>query len=139
MIEDNFIVEKPNAARTLQLLILMTNSRYTTQCLRIIYQNLQPFTGNGDVYSVLFVFLLRVFHPIRDFFLLKWRRRHKRWRAANLSCSALRAVEQWEILSVPHLLWHGASKVIYEDPWHKHLFLEVGSVGVMTCFKDFGL
>ena len=38
------------------------------------------------------------------------RRQHYRWRAVNFDlCSALMANEQWQVFSVPHLLWHGAS------------------------------
>ena len=45
--------------------------------------------------------------PLENFSLI-WRRH--RWRAANFDlCSALMAIEQSGFLSVPYLLWHGAS------------------------------
>ena len=45
-----------------------------------------------------------------DNFSLKWRRRHYRCRVANFDlCSALMAIEQWGLFSMPHLLRHGAS------------------------------
>ena len=47
--------------------------------------------------------------PLEKFSLL-WRRHHYRWTAANFDlCLALMAIEHWGSLSVPHLLWHGAS------------------------------
>ena len=49
---------------------------------------------------------LGVFNPLENFSLI-WR-----WRTANFDiCSAPMAIdhEQWEFLSLPHLLWHGAS------------------------------
>ena len=52
---------------------------------------------------------LGFFVPLDNFSLI-WRCHHCLWRAANFDlCSALMAFEQWEFLSVPHLLWHGAS------------------------------
>ena len=43
-------------------------------------------------------------------FSLIWRCYHCRRSAANFDlCSALMAIEQWGFLSVPHLLWYGAS------------------------------
>ena len=38
-------------------------------------------------------------------------------------CSTLMAIEQWELLNVPHLLWHGTPfiMVISKDLWHSHL------------------
>ena len=45
-----------------------------------------------------------------EHFSLIWRPHHYRWGAANFDlCSALMAIEQWRFLSVPQLLWHGAS------------------------------
>ena len=41
---------------------------------------------------------------------LLWKRHHYRWRAANIDLySALMAIEQWGLFSVPDLQWHGAS------------------------------
>ena len=55
------------------------------------------------------VCFFRGFRP-NGYFSLIWRRHHCRWRAANFYiCSALMAIEQWGLFSVPHLLWHGAS------------------------------
>ena len=54
----------------------------------------------------LFVFGFIV--PLENFSLI-WRRHHYRIRATNFdTCSALMAIEQWGLFSVPHLLWHGA-------------------------------
>ena len=57
-----------------------------------------------------YVCLFGVFHPtwpLEDFSLI-WRRHHYQWKAAKfVICSALMAVEQWGISSVPHLLWSG--------------------------------
>ena len=58
---------------------------------------------------ILFDFLLvwRFFVPLDNFSLIL-RRHHYRWMAANFYlCSALKAIEQWGFLSVPHPLWHG--------------------------------
>ena len=52
---------------------------------------------------------LEFFVPLEIFSLI-WRRHYCRWRPVNFDlCSALMATEQWGFLSVPHLLWHGAS------------------------------
>ena len=43
---------------------------------------------------------------------LTWRRHHYRWKwtVANFDlCSAHMTIGQWGFLSVPHILWHGAS------------------------------
>ena len=58
----------------------------------------------------------RIFHS--------WRRHHSRWSAECFDlCSTLMAIEQWELLNVPHLLWHGTPfiMVISKDLWHSHL------------------
>ena len=53
---------------------------------------------------------LGFFIPLEDFSLI-WRRHHYRWKAADFDiCSALMAVEQWGIFSMPHLLWWGTRK-----------------------------
>ena len=47
--------------------------------------------------------------PLENFLVI-WRRQHYRWRASNFDlCLVLMAFEQWGLLSVPYLLWHGAS------------------------------
>ena len=67
-----------------------------------------PWTRNVNCIPFLFVWLW-FFVPFENF-LLTWRRRHCRWRAANSDrCSALMAIEQWGFFSVPYLLWHRAS------------------------------
>ena len=49
------------------------------------------------------------FVPLENFSLI-WRRHCYRGKAANFDlCSALIAIEQWGLFSVPHLLWHGSS------------------------------
>ena len=47
----------------------------------------------------------RIFHSY-----YRWRAaNHYRWRAANFDLySAIMTIEQWELFSLPHLLWHGA-------------------------------
>ena len=58
----------------------------------------------------------RIFHS--------WRRHHSRWSAECFYlCSTLMAIEQWELLNVPHLLWHGTPfiMVISKDLWHSNL------------------
>ena len=55
------------------------------------------------------MFVWGFFCPTREFFILIECHPY-RWRAAKFDlCSALMAIEQWEIFSVPHLLWHGTS------------------------------
>ena len=45
---------------------------------------------------------------IEIFYIIIWRRLQYRWTATNSNiCSALIAIEQWGLFSVPHLLWHG--------------------------------
>ena len=45
-----------------------------------------------------------------DNFSFIWKRHHYQWRAAHfVLCSALMAIEQWGIFSLPHLLWHEES------------------------------
>ena len=47
--------------------------------------------------------------PLANFSLI-WRRHHYRRRAPNFNLySAIMAIEQWKFISIPHLLWHGAS------------------------------
>ena len=54
------------------------------------------------------------FVPLENFSLI-WRRHHCWWRTAKFDLSsAFMANEQWEFLSVPHLLWHVAS--VYNGP-----------------------
>ena len=56
------------------------------------------------------------FAPLENFSLI-WRGHHWRCRATNFDpCSALMAIEQWGLFSVPHLLWHRAS-VCYGHLW----------------------
>ena len=76
----------------------------------------------------LFACLFGIFRPTREFFTHIWRSHHYRWKTENFDlCSALMVIEQWEFLSVPHLLWHGNPfiMVISEDPWHSHLYPSV--------------
>ena len=48
------------------------------------------------------------FRPTRNFFTQR-RLHHCHWEAANFDVSwALVAIEQWGLVRVPHLLWHGA-------------------------------
>ena len=55
--------------------------------------------------NIITVCFFGVFCPTRQFSLI-WRLE----RAANFDlCSALMAIEQWRLFSVPHLLWYGAS------------------------------
>ena len=43
-----------------------------------------------------------------------WRRHHYRWRASNFDLyMALMAIEQWGFFSVPHILWHGTSRIFF--------------------------
>ena len=59
------------------------------------------------VFDTFFLCLFGVFRPTREFFT---HFETSPWRAANFDlCSALIAIEQWGYLSVPFLLWHGAS------------------------------
>ena len=52
---------------------------------------------------------LEIFVPLENF-SLPWRRHHYRWKAGNFElCSELMVIEKWGFISVPHLLWHGAS------------------------------
>ena len=47
------------------------------------------------------------FIPLENFSLI-WRRHHCRWRAANFDlCSALMAIEQWELFNMAHPLRQG--------------------------------
>ena len=47
--------------------------------------------------------------PLENFSLI-WRCHHCQWRVSNFDLRpALMAIEQWEFLSMPHLLWHRAS------------------------------
>ena len=67
----------------------------------------------------MFVCLIGVYRPTRDF-SLTWRRLHCRWRAANFDlCSALLAIERCHTHCDTGLL------VISEDPWHSHLLPSV--------------
>ena len=55
-------------------------------------------------------------------------------------CSALMGIEQWGFLSVPHLLWHGAS--VYNGPKTRdtHTYCRAFSNEAVTiCFYDLGL
>ena len=85
---------------------------------------------------------LEFFVPLENFSLI-WRRHHDWWRAANFNlCSALMVIEQSGFVSMPHLMWHGASvyMVISVHPWHSHLYCrEFGSGAATTCFYDWGL
>ena len=64
------------------------------------------------------------------------------WRAAKFDlCSALIAIEQWEVFNVPHLLWHGPT--LYNGHLRGPVTLTpcraFGSGAVTTCFYDLGL
>ena len=62
------------------------------------------------LFVCLCVFVCLGFFAPLDNFSLICRRHHCRLRAANFDrCSALMAIEQWGFISVPYLLWHGAS------------------------------
>ena len=69
--------------------------------------NQKSLLNNEDIHKTrkrfcLLVCLLAVSHLSRD--------HHYRRRASNFVIySALMSIEQWEFLSVPHLLWHGSS------------------------------
>ena len=55
------------------------------------------------------LFVCLLFVPLDNFSFI-WRRHHWWLRAANFDlCSAPMAIEQWEFLKVPYLLWHEAS------------------------------
>ena len=62
--------------------------------------------------------------PLSRIVLLIGIHNHCRWRAAKLDlCSALKAIEQWGFLSVPHILGYGASVFmnISENPRQSNL------------------
>ena len=62
------------------------------------------------LHSMVFSFVCMGFFVQIDNFSLIWRRHHYRWWAAKFDlCLARMAIERWGFLSVPHLLWHGAS------------------------------
>ena len=70
---------------------------------------------------------LELFTPNKNFSLI-YRRHNYRWKASNSDLwSVPTAIDQWRSLSVPHLLWNGAS--FYnshpDDLWHLHLLPSV--------------
>ena len=88
---------------------------------------------------ICFFFVLGFFVPLENFSLI-WRR--NRWRAANFDlCSALMAIDQWRLFSMPHLLWHGASVIIVisEDPWNTHIAERLAVELSLPAFYDLGL
>ena len=57
----------------------------------------------------LFVFCFGFLIPLEIFYFI-WKRHHCRWRTAKFDlCSAFLAIKQWGLISLTHLLWHGAS------------------------------
>ena len=98
-------------------------------------------TENGMKRENIFVFffVLGFFVPLENFSLI-WRR--NRWRAANFDlCSALMAIDQWRLFSMPHLLWHGASVIIVisKDPWQTHIAERLAVELSLPAFYDLGL
>ena len=78
---------------------------------------------------------LIIFHSYGDYY---------QWRAQNFDLwLALMAIVQWGFISVPHLLWHGASVYnghLQRSVTHTHTcYQEFISGAVTTCIYDLGL
>ena len=89
------------------------NSLYmyaTRICLQINNTvNSQPYTHKNHEENTMHSVCIGFIVPLENFLLIQ-NRHHYRRRASNFDiCSALMAIEQWGFLSMPRLLWHGAS------------------------------
>ena len=61
------------------------------------------------IYRILFCLFACCFVRLENFSLI-WRSHQYRWKAADFDlCSALMAIEQWGIFSLPYLMGHGTS------------------------------
>ena len=82
------------------------------------------------------------FVPLENFSLI-WSRHHYWWRALNFDlCSAIMAIEQWGLFSVPHLLWHRGIRLWWSSPRTRdiHTYCRAfGSESVTTSFNNLGM